>query len=147
MAGIATRGPVYFTDRDLGKQFPARLREAGLVVERHADHFAHDTPDAQWLTAVGERGWIVVTHDERIRYKANELAAVIEHRIAMLLVVGHAPHAQLAEHFVQTIARIDAFVATHQPPYIAKVYRPTPKELALRPDAPGSVVHWYPPAR
>ena len=28
---------VYFTDRDLGKQFPARLRDAGLAVERHAE--------------------------------------------------------------------------------------------------------------
>jgi hypothetical protein len=26
----------YFTDRDLGKQFPAILRAAGLAVERHA---------------------------------------------------------------------------------------------------------------
>jgi hypothetical protein len=40
---------VFFTDRDLGKQFPARLREAGLAVERHADHFAADAPDSAWL--------------------------------------------------------------------------------------------------
>mgnify|MGYP006156810155 CR=1 FL=1 len=25
-------GQVFFTDRDLGKQFPARLREAGAIV-------------------------------------------------------------------------------------------------------------------
>src|SRR4051794_38090854 len=36
---------VYFTDRDLGKQFGAILRSGGLHVERHADHFAHDTAD------------------------------------------------------------------------------------------------------
>jgi hypothetical protein len=28
--------PVFFTDRDLGKQFPGILRSAGLTVERHA---------------------------------------------------------------------------------------------------------------
>ena len=137
-------GPVYFTDRDLGQQFPARLRLAGLLVERHADHFAPATPDTEWLSVVGRKGWIVVTHDERIRYKSNELAAVIQHRIPMLLVVGHAPYPQLAENFVRTIARIEAFVATHQPPYIAKVYRPTPKESTQRQDASGSIVHWYP---
>ena len=87
---------VYFTDRDLGKQFPARLRAAGLVVERHADHFAADAPDAVWLPAVARRGWIVITHDARMRYKANELAAIVQHRIAMLLVMGHAPFPQLA---------------------------------------------------
>jgi len=28
---------VFFTDRDLGLQFPAILRDAGIHVERHAD--------------------------------------------------------------------------------------------------------------
>jgi len=138
---------VYFTDRDLGKQFPARLREAGLHVERHADHFEPSSPDADWLQAVGQRGWVVITHDERIRYKANELAAVVQHRVALLVVVGHAPYPQLAEHFVHTLSRIEAFLAAHKPPFIAKVYRPAPKELANRVDAPGTVSLWYPAQR
>jgi hypothetical protein len=29
---------VFFTDRDLGKRFPEILSDAGLTVERHADH-------------------------------------------------------------------------------------------------------------
>lgn len=45
----------FFTDRDLGKQFPQILRDAGLTVERHMDHFAHDAPDAEWLEIVGKR--------------------------------------------------------------------------------------------
>jgi hypothetical protein len=52
---------VYFTDRDLGKRFPEILKTGGLTVERHADHFAHDTPDEVWLEAVGKRGWIALT--------------------------------------------------------------------------------------
>jgi hypothetical protein len=139
-------GRVYFTDRDLGKQFPARLAAAGLDVRRHADHFAPDTPDTVWLPEVGRRGWIVITHDQRIRYKANELAAVMQHRVAMLLVVGHAPYPVLAEHFVHTLPRIEAFVAAHKPPYIAKVKRPVPKEPVRGADAPGSVSLWYPPS-
>lgn len=135
---------VYFTDRDLGKQFPTRLREAGLQVEWFFDHFGDATPDTEWLSVVGRNGWVVVTHDGRIRYKPNELAAVVEHRIAMLLVVGHAPFPELAAHFVRTVPRIEAFVASHQPPYIAKVFRPTPGEQARQPDAPGTVSLWYP---
>jgi hypothetical protein len=136
----------YFTDRDLGKQFPARLRAAGLQVEWFFDHFGDKTPDTEWLAAVGARNWTVITHDERIRYKANELAAVVQHRVAMLLVVGHAPFPKLAEHFVHTLPRIEAFVDAQRPPYIAKVFRPTPKELVGRTDAPGSVKLWYPPS-
>lgn len=133
---------VFFTDRDLGKQFPARLREAGLTVERHADHFAHDTPDEAWLEEVGRRGWIALTHDERIRYKPNELAAVMRHGVRLLVVQGRAPYAQLAEWFVQTLPRVEAFVTAHAAPYIAKVQRPTPKELAANLTAPGRVRMW-----
>jgi hypothetical protein len=138
---------VYFTDRDLGKQFPARLRAAGLQVEWFFDHFGDSTPDTEWLSVVGARQWVVVTHDARIRYKANELAAEVQHRVAMLLVVGHAPYPQLAEHFVHTLPRIETFVDANRPPYIAKVLRPTPKELARRADAPGRIDLWYPPQR
>ncbi|MDE2271203.1 MAG: hypothetical protein KGJ94_04365 [Xanthomonadaceae bacterium] len=80
--------PVFFTDRDLGKKFPQILHDAGFTVERHADHFAADTPDEQWLEAIGHRRWIAITHDGRIRYKPNELAAVMHHRVPLLVVIG-----------------------------------------------------------
>ncbi len=112
------------------------------MVERHADHFLPATPDEEWLPEVGRRGWVVLTHDERIRYKHNELAAVMRHGVALLVVQGQAPYPQLAEWFVQTLPRIEAFVAAHAPPYIAKVQRPTPKELTGNAKAPGRVVLW-----
>ena len=44
---------VFFTDRDLDLQFPTILRTAGLVVERHADHFHDTAKDEEWLLKVG----------------------------------------------------------------------------------------------
>lgn len=114
---------VFFTDRDLGIRFPAILREAGLRVERHADHFAPDTSDEEWLGAIGRRGWIAITHDARIRYKPNELAAVMRNRVALLVIIGKAPYPELAHSFVQTVPRIQSFLIDHNPPFIAKVYR------------------------
>jgi hypothetical protein len=43
---------VFFTDRDLGKQFPAILAAAGLKVERCVDHFPDDCPDHVWLREI-----------------------------------------------------------------------------------------------
>ena len=134
---------VYFTDRDLGKRFPEILRVAGLTVERHADHFAHDTPDTTWLEAVGRRHWIALTHDRRIRYKPNELNAVIQHGIALLVIVGKAPFPDLARAFVTSLPVIESFLAGHKPPFIAKVYQPSPAEVARRASAPGRVELWY----
>lgn len=135
---------VFFTDRDLGSRFPEILSAAGLTVERHRDHFPPDCADEVWLQEVGQRGWVALTHDRRIRYKPNELDAVMRHRVALLVIVGKAPHPALAHAFVTTVPRIRLFLERHTPPFIAKVYRPTPSELARNPRAPGRVELWYP---
>jgi PIN like domain len=134
---------VYFTDRDLGKRFPEILRLGGLTVERHTDHFAPDAPDETWLEAVGKRGWIALTHDRRIRYKPNERDAVMRHGVALLVIVGAASFPDLAHAFVSTLPRVESFLARHKPPFIAKVYRPTPDEVSHGATA-GRVELWYP---
>jgi hypothetical protein len=112
---------VFFTDRDLGAAFPEILRAAGLTVERHRDHFAPDCPDEDWLADIGKRDWVALTHDARIRYKPNELAAVIQHRVRLLVIVGKATF-----------------------PDLAKVYRASPADLAQNPAAAGRIERWYP---
>ena len=135
---------LFFTDRDLGARFPDILLAAGLEVRRHRELFPPDCPDEVWLEAVGGKGWIAVSHDTRIRYKPNELAAVVRHRVRLLVIIGKAPYPQLAMHFVATAPRVAEFVAQHAAPWIAKVYRPSAAELAKNQDAPGTVSLWYP---
>ena len=131
---------VYFTDRDLGKGFPDILRSNGLTVERHDDHFPPTATDEAWLKAVGGRGWIALTHNLRIRYTRNERDAVMEHRVALL---GKAPLSELAHSFVATLPRIERFLSGRKPPFIARVYRPTPAEAARGATA-GHIEAWYP---
>lgn len=136
--------PVFFTDRDLGKHFPDTLAAAGLAVERHHDFFPPDGSDEQWLEYVGKNGRIALTHNERIRYTPNELAAVVRHSVRLLVIVGKAPLAALATSFVATLPKIEVFIANHQPPYIAKIYRASPADVARNPDTPGTINLWYP---
>lgn len=135
---------VYFTDRDLGKRFPEILAAAGLTVERHHDLYPPDGSDEQWLEYCGTRDRIALTHNERIRYTPNELAAVVRYRVPLLVIVGKAPFPVLAENFVRTLPRIEALLDAQEPPYIAKVYRPTPAELARNPEKSGSIALWFP---
>lgn len=135
---------IYFTDRDLGKQFPRILTEAGLAVERHGDLFAPEGSDEEWLEHCGNNGRIAISHNSRIRYVPNELAAVKAFKVPLLILVGQAPTADLARNFVSTISRIEALLDQHVPPLIAKVYRPTPAEHLKAPPAPGRVELWYP---
>ncbi|MEX0958318.1 MAG: hypothetical protein WDZ63_03435 [Burkholderiales bacterium] len=135
---------VFFTDRDLGKRFPEILTAAGLTVERHHDLFPPDGSDEQWLEYCGRKGCIALTHNERIRYTPNELTAVKRHRVSLLVLVGKAPFAELAENFVATLPKIESFLDCHKPPFIGKIYRPTAAELARNAHHTGSVVLWYP---
>jgi PIN like domain len=134
---------VFFTDRDLGKKFPSILSAAGLQVERHQDHFAPETSDEEWLEMVGKNGWVAVSHDQRIRYRLNERAAVVRHRVPLLVVVGKAAFPQLAGSFVNTYPKIATFLSSHSPPFIAKVYQPTPSENATG-SRSGRVELWFP---
>ena len=135
---------VYFTDRDLGKQFPRLLAEAGLAVERHGDIFPPEGSDEQWLEHCGRLQRVAITHNGRIRYVPNELAALIQFEVTLLVLVGKSPTAELARNFVHTLPRIEEMLAGLEPPAIVKVYRPTPAELARSPAAAGRVELWFP---
>lgn len=135
---------VFFTDRNLGKQFPAILVAAGLTVERHHDLFAPAGSDEEWLEYCGTKGRIAITHDQRIRHKVNERDAVILHKVALLIVIGKAPYPVLAHAFVASLPKIEKFLAMHAAPFIAKVYRPAPPPAGSSGLAQGSVDLWYP---
>ena len=73
------------------------------------------------MSTAERTGRIAVSHNQRIRYTPNELAAVVRHRVALLIVNGKVPLPDLAQNFVECLARIEAFLDGHEPPYIAKV--------------------------
>jgi hypothetical protein len=89
---------VYFTDRDLGKQFPRILAEAGIVVERHLDLFRPEGIDEEWLEHCGTKGRVAVSHNSRIRYVPNELEAVKRFKVPLLILVGQVTSAELARN-------------------------------------------------
>ena len=60
-----------------------------------------------WLCEVFARGWVALSRDARIRYKPNELEAIVQHKATLLIIVGHAPYADLARHFVLHAALIE----------------------------------------
>lgn len=104
--------PVFFLDRLLGKKvIPAALRQAGVEVHIHDDHFPVNARDQDWLPVVGERGWIVLTKDQRIRYRELELAAVRMARVGLFTLTAKA------------LPGIRHFVARNSTPFIAKITR------------------------
>ena len=131
----------YFIDRDLGYRiFPDALEGAGLTVIRHDDVFDDPTtPDTEWLRRVAREGWIAVSGNKDILRQPLEIAALRESGAIMLVIVGtHVPANQRARNFINTLPKIERLLEVMQPPAIAKIYRPTPKEMVFE-GKPGTV--------
>ena len=132
---------VYFTDRDLRYRiFPNALEEAGLSVVRHDDRFRDPTtPDTGWLREVARQGWVAVSGNQDILRQPLEIAALRRFRARLLIVVGtHVPAHERARNFINTLPKIERLLDTMEAPAVAKIYRPTPKELVFE-GKPGSV--------
>jgi len=67
----------------LGQKIIAEnLRQSGVTVEIHDHHFPQNALDEDWLSEVGERGWIVLTKDDRIRYRPAAFGSVSQKQSA-----------------------------------------------------------------
>jgi|GEM_PF-1353746 len=103
--------PEYFFDRSLGRETARLLRDAGHVVHLVADHYgndAEDVADEEWIAEGCRRGWVLLTKDQRIRYRAAELAA-LNGRL-FCLADGNATVAVMVASFLAAMTRIDRAV-------------------------------------
>ncbi len=130
VANSASRKPpeelTFFLDRQLGRyKIAAALRDADLRVEIHDDHFAQDAPDIEWLAGAGKKGWIVVTRDERIRYRVAEMQALRRAKVRafVLTAQGNLRAEMLAENFLKALSKLRRVVEEQDPPFVAKISR------------------------
>jgi len=117
--------PVFFLDTALGSRaLKDRLVESGLKVEIYGDHFQPGVEDRVWLLDVGQRGWVVITKDQRIRYRPLELQALRRARVRVfILTSGNLTSDQIAEALLRATKKMLRIVKNHQGPFIAKIYK------------------------
>lgn len=116
-------GTVFFIDRSLGIE-PLRtaLFEAGLTIEIHDDHFNRDAEDQVWLHAVGKRGWVVLTKDQRLRYRPMEIAALRESNARVfVLTAGNLRGSEIARIFLSVLRQICGILRSHPGPFLARI--------------------------
>lgn len=120
-----TPAPVFFVDRALGNRvFPDMLTEAGIAVERHADHFAPDAPDVDWIPAVAGQGWYALTQDKRILKNRAEREAVIASGLGFFYLTGaNASMHEVALNFVISHGAVLRFLTRTERPFIASLQR------------------------
>lgn len=118
-------GTVFFIDRSLGVDpIRSELVNAGLTVEIHDDHFARDEEDRVWLRVVGEHGWVVLTKDQRLRYRPLEIAALRASKARVfVLTAGNLRGAEIAAAFARALPRVCKILHTSVGPFVASVSR------------------------
>ncbi len=117
--------PKLFLDRNVwSRKLDAALKEAGIPHVAHHSQFQHDTPDEEWLAYAGKHRWMVLTRDGRIRYRANELAAVRQHKVWLfVLASGNDSAQQTATLTVSAWPRMQRAACATQPPAIWRVLK------------------------
>jgi len=106
---------------------PDALRAAGAVVHVMADVYGErigqGLADEEWLRDAGEREWVVLMKDAKVRYRPAELQVVIDHGLrAFCLTNANLRGAEMAERFVENLARIVRVAEQRPGPYIYGVY-------------------------
>lgn len=123
-AASSTAGPpeplVYFLDESLDSPtIAAALRGAGATIERATELFARGTPDATWLAEAGRRHWIVLTRDQRIRYRQLELLALTEAKVRTFVFTGgNVTLSDTAAILVNALVRMTRIAQVDPGPFI-----------------------------
>jgi len=126
--GAQRRGitPRFFFDRNLGKRVPEALERDGWLVELHDDHFEQTTPDVELLGKVASRGWILVTQDKRIRFRAAERRALTAHGLQVFTIASTANlgAAETIEALRRAHGRMIAILEAHEnEPFVFAVHK------------------------
>ena len=75
-----------FIDRSVPKGVATALKEVRDDVRWFEDAFEHDTKETAWLPEVGQRGWIVISRDKKIRTRPAERRALLEARAGCFIL-------------------------------------------------------------
>src|SRR4030095_9656074 len=97
---LALHDYTFFVDADLSDSlFHAVLTEAHVRFEKHSDHFVEGTDDLDWLKKAGEQGWVVLSHNKKIRRNSAQTERLMQYGVRAFMLIGdpypHPPGQQI----------------------------------------------------
>ncbi len=129
--------PDLFLDRSLGrKKVPELLRAEGLRLVTLAEHYGipnDETIDnTEWLQLCGERGWLAVMKDDRIRYVGAERTALVESRVrAAVITNANLPAADMAERIIRALTDLVEICGQRKGPFLFALQQNRLDEISL----------------
>jgi hypothetical protein len=113
----------FIVDRCLGKGLVAALQARGIDARFLDDcGFSETTDDVHWFGPVGERGWVALSRDKKMRHKPAELRAIRAANLRLFLLQTKRINGQIIVGvFEKQWQKIEEFARANQAPFIAGV--------------------------
>lgn len=95
------------------------MREAGANVRTPVDACGFGATDEDWLRIVGERGWIALMRDQKVRYRTLERIALTEAGVgAFVFTGGQATAADTATVICSLLKKFAATSVSERKPFM-----------------------------
>lgn len=95
------------------------MRDAGANVEHAGGAYPFGTTDEVWLSACGERNWIALTRDQRIRRRVLERLAIQRSGAAVFaLTAGEATAAETADVVIRLLVKFANMAVSEPKPFL-----------------------------
>lgn len=86
------------------------------------DQFLPDAIDTDWLKFVGKNGFILITRDERVRWRPSELKAFNNYKVGAFFLGGKKrTRCELIQQLVRNWPRMKELATKTIPPYAFRI--------------------------
>ena len=99
------RPPTFYVDECLGRSIALRLQADGHDAKPF-DEFA-GRPDVEFLPIIGERRWVLITKDKRIRKNQLEVQTILNSDVrAFVVTATRLNHEQIGQLILRVMSKI-----------------------------------------
>jgi predicted nuclease of predicted toxin-antitoxin system len=112
----------FFFDNNVSKKIVEGLKAFGEEVVHLQEKFPEDSADIEWLQYVGEKGLVLITRDERVRWNPAEIAAIKKFKVATFFLGGrNLDRCRLIQQVIRNWSRIKEYSRKNQPPFAIRI--------------------------
>jgi|SRR5579885_2150258 hypothetical protein len=98
------------------------LKKFEVPFQRHLDHFSRGVSDETWLPLLGNKNWVLLTADKRIRYNLLEKQALKENFVReFVFSSGNLSGQDMAEALQSALPKMRRLCRRVSPPFVAAI--------------------------
>ena len=112
----------FFVDNNLSPKLAHGMAAFGEDVTHLQDHYPTNAADADWLPRIGRDEWILLTRDDRVRFKPAELTAFKQYHVGAFFLGGKdRSRCDLIQQVVRNWPRMKELAAKTVKPFAFRV--------------------------